>query len=119
MDVLRWFLHLPQLVRDAVYWFFWHNPGLWKQQGGTVGVTSLGMFTRGGGWGIPITNYTLSICVGGIAEKPAYVEDALMKRQFLSITVAINHDVVDGGPAARFVRRFQDIVESGELLGTA
>lgn len=116
INLLHWFLRLPQIVRDIVYWFFWHIPTLWKKQGGTVGVTSLGMFTRGGGWGIPITNYSLHLCIGGIAEKPSYVGDTLMKREFVDITIAINHDIVDGGPAARFLSTFRDLVESGSLL---
>jgi len=116
INLLPWFLRLPQLVRDLVYWFFWHVPTLWKQQGGTVGVTSLGMFTRGGGFGIPITNYPLSVCIGGIAERPAYVGETLMKRQFLDVTIALNHDTVDGGPATRFANAFRELVESGSLL---
>jgi pyruvate/2-oxoglutarate dehydrogenase complex dihydrolipoamide acyltransferase (E2) component len=114
--MLHWFLRLPQLVRDIVYWFFWHIPTLWKQQGGTVGVTSVGMFTRGGAWGIPITNYSLHVCIGGIAAKPAFVGDVVMKREFVDITICINHDVVDGGPAARFLGTFRNLVESGLLL---
>ncbi len=116
INILHWFLRLPQFVRDIVYWFFWHIPTLWKQQGGTVGVTSVGMFTRGGCWGIPITNYSLHVCIGGIAEKPGYVGDTLMKREFVDITVAIKHDIVDGGPATRFISTFRKLVETASLF---
>ena len=113
---LRWFLRLPKALRDVAYWFMRRRPLTWKRQGGTVGVTSVGMFGTGGGWGIPITNYTLTVCVGGIAVKPAYVGDVLTRREFLDVTVCFNHDIVDGGPAARFVTRFKELVESGVLL---
>ena len=39
-----------------------------------------------------------------------------MKREFLDVTVAFNHDIVDGGPAARFVTRFKRLVETAALL---
>ena len=31
----------------------------------------------------------------------------------LSLTVAFDHDVVDGAPAARFVQRLVELIESG------
>jgi len=114
--ITKLFVRLPRFVRELVYWYYGAVPRRWKQQGGTVGLTTLGMFGKGGGWGIPLTNSTLSACVGGIAEKPAYVGDVLMKREFLDVAVAFNHDIVDGGPAARFVNRFKELVETGTLL---
>ena len=86
---------------------------VWRR---TLVLTALGMLGRGGGWGIQLTNCTLSICTGGVTEKPAYVDNVLMKREFLDVTVAFNHDIVDGGPAARFVTRFRRLVETAALL---
>jgi pyruvate/2-oxoglutarate dehydrogenase complex dihydrolipoamide acyltransferase (E2) component len=110
--LMRRFLALPTFLRDCLYFFILRSPHTWKRQGGTVGVTSLGMFFAGGGWGLPITNYTLSICIGGIATRPAYVGTELRPREFLAVTLSINHDLVDGAPAARFLRRFRELVES-------
>ena len=114
--VTRLFVRLPRFVRDLVYRYYGANPRSWKRQGGTVGLTALGMLGRGGGWRIQLSNSTLSVCTGGVTEKPAYVANVLMKREFLDVTVAFNHDVVDGGPAARFVTRFKRLVESAALL---
>jgi pyruvate/2-oxoglutarate dehydrogenase complex dihydrolipoamide acyltransferase (E2) component len=113
---LKWFVRLPLLLREVVYWYMGANPRRWKQQGGTVGLTTLGMFGKGGGWGLPLSNSTLTICVGGIAERPAYVDDSLARREFVCVTVAFNHDIVDGAPAARFVNRLRELVESCALL---
>jgi pyruvate/2-oxoglutarate dehydrogenase complex dihydrolipoamide acyltransferase (E2) component len=110
-------VRLPRFVREIVYWFLTANPRWWKQQGGTVGLTTLGMFGKGGGWGIPLVwKSPLSVCVGGIAERPAFVGDAIAKREFLCVTVAFNHDIVDGAPATRFVNGFKELVETGNLL---
>jgi pyruvate/2-oxoglutarate dehydrogenase complex dihydrolipoamide acyltransferase (E2) component len=114
--VLKTFLRLPAFAREIVYWYFQANPRRWKQQGGTVGLTTLGMFGKGGGWGLPLTNSNLGVCVGGIAERPAYEGGAIARHEFLCVTVAFNHDIVDGGPAARFVTRFKELAEAGALL---
>jgi len=36
-------------------WIGRTHPWLWKKNVGTVGITAVGMFENGGGWGIPIT----------------------------------------------------------------
>jgi pyruvate/2-oxoglutarate dehydrogenase complex dihydrolipoamide acyltransferase (E2) component len=60
---------------------FWHvlgsNPHWKKQVSGTVSVTAVGMFGQGAGWGITISEYTLSVVVGGIGVRPVLVEGAV------------------------------------------
>jgi hypothetical protein len=112
----RLFLRLPRFARDVVYRYFAANPRSWKRLGGTVGLTVLGLLSRGGGWGIQQSNSTLSVCIGGIVERPAFVGDVIAKREFLNVTVQVNHDIVDGGPAARFTARFKKLVETASLL---
>jgi pyruvate/2-oxoglutarate dehydrogenase complex dihydrolipoamide acyltransferase (E2) component len=80
---------------------------------GTVGVTALGMAGRGGGWGLAPAGQSLLLIVGGIARKPAVIEERVEPRDLLDLTIAFDHDVVDGAPAARFVRRLVDLIESG------
>jgi pyruvate/2-oxoglutarate dehydrogenase complex dihydrolipoamide acyltransferase (E2) component len=97
---------------------FWRvmgkRPRLWKRVGGTVSVTSVGMFGGGAGWGIPITSYTLALTVGGIATRPGFAPGGgIEPRELLSLTVSVDHDVVDGGPAARFIQRLKELLESG------
>lgn len=88
-----------------------------KDMQGTVLLTALGMFGDGGGWGIPVTNHTLQLTLGGIAEKPAFVNDQIEKREFLSVTVSFDHDIVDGAPAARFIQRLKELMESAYGIG--
>ncbi|MFC4544054.1 2-oxo acid dehydrogenase subunit E2 [Halosolutus amylolyticus] len=103
--VRRLFFRLPQ-------WF----PRRWKRVAGTVAVSSVGMFGTGGGWGITPTNYTLQLTVGGIGQKPGVVNGDIEPREYLSITATFDHDVVDGAPATRFVRRLKELVEEPEAL---
>lgn len=68
--------------------------------GPPVGVSSLGMF--GSGWGIPISPLTVMVTVGGVGHRPAVVDDRLVERDVLPLTLSFDHTVVDGAPAARF-----------------
>ena len=104
-------MRLPGVRRRQVWrlprWF----PRRWKRLAGTVAVTSIGMFGSGGGWGVSPTNYTLQLTVGGIATRPGYVVGELEPREYLHVTVTLDHDVADGAPAARFVERLKELVE--------
>ena len=90
-----------------------HDPKIRVSAAGTVFITSVGMFGKGhSGWGIATTPHSLSLVVGSIAWKPAVVEGRIEPREILNLTVLFDHDVVDGAPATRFVRRLVDLIES-------
>ncbi len=110
---IEWFVLLPGFARRACLTFLFKNPHWIKDYYGTVLLTSIGMFGEGGGWGIPVSNHTLQITLGGIAEKPHIVDGRMETRETLSVTVTFDHDVVDGAPAARFTQRLKELVESG------
>jgi pyruvate/2-oxoglutarate dehydrogenase complex dihydrolipoamide acyltransferase (E2) component len=93
------------------------DPTIGVAQSGTVMVTAVGMFGKGhSAWGITTSPHSLSLVVGGMAWKPAVVEGRIEPREMLNLTVMFDHDVVDGAPAARFVRRLVELIESGEGL---
>jgi len=117
--LMRWFYLLPGIVRHAFYRFALRSPRQWKQYAGTVGFTSVGMFGRGSGWGLGMPNHTLAVTAGGIAEKPAVMAGRIEAREFLSLTMSFDHDIVDGAPAARFARRFTELLEQGWGLEAA
>jgi pyruvate/2-oxoglutarate dehydrogenase complex dihydrolipoamide acyltransferase (E2) component len=77
------------------------------------------MAGRGGGWGLAPAGQSLLLIVGGIARKPAVVADRVEPREIMNLTVALDHDVVDGAPAARFVQRLVDLIECGYGLEEA
>jgi hypothetical protein len=90
------------------------DPTIAVSMGGTVALTSVGMF--GGshsGWGLSPTLHPLGLVVGGIAWKPAVIEGRIEPREILNLTVTFDHDVVDGAPATRFVRRLVELIERG------
>jgi pyruvate/2-oxoglutarate dehydrogenase complex dihydrolipoamide acyltransferase (E2) component len=110
------FFSLPQFIRVAILGAFGKSPRLMKRVEGTSMVTAVGMFGQGIGWGIPLTNYTLGIALGGIGEKPGIVDGRIEIREYLSMTTSVNHDIIDGAPLARFAARFRELIESGSGL---
>jgi pyruvate/2-oxoglutarate dehydrogenase complex dihydrolipoamide acyltransferase (E2) component len=116
---------LPVALYRPFIWVFtriarW-RPLVWKVNMGTVGVTSVGMFGHGAGWGIPLAAPTaLMLTVGGVGEKPVVVDGRIVARECLSLTISVDHDIVDGAPAARFTQRLKELIESGyDLDGIA
>jgi pyruvate/2-oxoglutarate dehydrogenase complex dihydrolipoamide acyltransferase (E2) component len=107
------FVRLPGFIRRLFYGVLFRNPHWLKAYYGTVIVTAIGMFGSGAGWGIPVSNHTLQITLGGIAEKPGVVEGRIEVREYLSVTVSFDHDIVDGAPAARFTQRIKELIENG------
>ncbi len=90
------------------------DPRIRVSASGTVAVTAVGMFGKGhSGWGIATTPVSLSLVVGSMSWKPAVVEGRIEPRQILNLTVMFDHDVVDGAPATRFVKRLVELIETG------
>lgn len=113
---IEWFVRLPGFIRRMFLWSLFKNPQLVKDFYGTVLVSSVAMFGTGSGWGIPVPNHTLQLTLGGMGEKPGVVGRRVEVREYLSVTVSFDHDVVDGAPAARFMQRLKNLVESGDGL---
>lgn len=107
---------VPAFFRRLLYGVFLRSPHLMKKSIGTVQLTAVGMFGQGGGWAITEPIYTLGLALGGIAEKPGVIDGRIEIREYLSITLSFDHDIVDGGPAARFTQRLKELLESGHGL---
>jgi pyruvate/2-oxoglutarate dehydrogenase complex dihydrolipoamide acyltransferase (E2) component len=106
--------YAPTFAHEVFYWLLFKNPHWLKQTAGTVIVTSVGMFGKGAGWGFGfLPMHTLGLTVGGMAEKPGVVEGRIEIREYLCVTVSMDHDIVDGAPAARFVQRLKELIEGG------
>ena len=116
-NFIGWFVLLPAFIRRLFLGFLFKSPQMLKEMNGTVSLTAVGMFGSGAGWAIPVTNHTLQITLGGIAEKPALVNGEIENREYLSVTISLDHDIIDGAPAARFIQRLKELVESGYSLG--
>jgi pyruvate/2-oxoglutarate dehydrogenase complex dihydrolipoamide acyltransferase (E2) component len=88
-------------------------PQLHKRVVGTIGVTAVGMFGKGYGWGVPVAAASLAITLGGLASKPGVIDGHIAIRDYLCMTLSFDHRITDGGPAARFANRLKELIESG------
>jgi pyruvate/2-oxoglutarate dehydrogenase complex dihydrolipoamide acyltransferase (E2) component len=68
------------------------------------------------GMGGPIATF---IALGGISKKPGVVDGKILVREFLHVTIHIDHDIVDGGPLARFTDRLMELLETGFGLASS
>lgn len=108
---------IPRFGRLLYFRILKMNPNWFKRVAGTVVVTSVGMFGKGGGWGIgflPLHN--LGLTVGGISTKPGVHQGQIDIREFLNLTITFDHDIIDGAPAARFASILADKIENGVVL---
>jgi len=111
------FLLLPTFVRDIFYRFLARSPQRLKKQVGTTMIRSVGMVGIGSGWGMsPGSVYTTDLLVGGIAEKTIVLDGKVAMGEILNLTVNLDHDIIDGAPAARFVSSLKQRIESAHGL---
>ena len=103
--LMRFFYRLPQFLRVAAMQGILRNPERRKQMMGTVIVTSVASVVRFPGWIIPKTMHNVAVGLGSVVRKPRVVGDQVLPRDVLHLTVVLDHDVVDGAPAARFASR--------------
>ncbi|MDH5440924.1 MAG: 2-oxo acid dehydrogenase subunit E2 [Candidatus Bathyarchaeota archaeon] len=80
--------------------------------GGTFTITNLGMY--GVEAFTPIINppETAILGVGAIVDKPVVIEAEIQVRPLMNITMSFDHRVLNGAPAAKFLQRLKEILES-------
>lgn len=110
---MRWFLYFPWPFRRLFYWLVQRQPQWFREYSSPVLVTAVGMFSRGSSWGIPKPSNTLTVTLGGIAKKPGVVDGQIAVREYLHLTISVDHDVVDGAPMARFGNELMALIEQG------
>jgi len=102
----------PKFVRQLFWWRLSRDAFLVKRTMGTVMLTSVGMFGRSSAFIITPSVHTLAFGLGGISQKPRLAGQTIEARDYLSVTVSFDHDLVDGAPAARFVARVAELIET-------
>lgn len=87
-----------------------------EMRGGTFSITNFGAI--GGEYATPIINYPEAaiLGLGAIKEKPRVVDGEVVPRKVLTLSLSIDHRVIDGAEAARFTNAVIEYLESPELL---
>ncbi len=117
VEFMRYFLALPGFLRHLFYRIVIRFPHTLRAYSSPIMVTAVGMFGQGNAWGLPMAHFTTTLTLGTINKKPMVVNDQICIREVLHLTVSINHDIVDGAPATRFVNQLRLLIENAHDLG--
>lgn len=87
-----------------------------KLQDGTFTITNYG--AGGMSFGVPIIKYpeVAILGIGLITKKPVVVDDEIVIRDILPISMSYDHRVIDGGDAGRFLQRLKEYLQDPMLL---
>jgi len=87
-----------------------------EMQGGTFTITNFGAI--GGEYATPIINYpeTAILGLGAIEERPVAEDGEVVARDVLPLSLSVDHRVIDGADAARFVETLAEYIEDPMLL---
>jgi len=85
-----------------------------EPQGGTFTVTNMGVFGSYGG--LPIINQPQVgiLGLGAIQKRPAVVDDEIVIRNMVMMSVGIDHRLVDGALGGQFLERVREYLENFE-----
>jgi pyruvate dehydrogenase E2 component (dihydrolipoamide acetyltransferase) len=87
-----------------------------EYEGGTFTITNLGMF------GVEAFHAIINppecgiLAVSAVVPKPVAKDEEITIRPCLTLSLAVDHRVIDGAMAARFLARVKEFVESPSLL---
>ena len=115
MGAIRW---LPSWLRVALMRLMLRSAFRIKARAGTTLVTSVGKFAAISGFSFTFSTGPRAavFVVGGVVEKPWVYGGRIAPRSVLSLSVMVDHDLVDGAPAARFASRLKELIESAADL---
>jgi pyruvate dehydrogenase E2 component (dihydrolipoamide acetyltransferase) len=87
-----------------------------EMQGGTFTITNVGAI--GGEYSTPIVNHpeVAILALGAIKEKPRVVDGDIVPRKVMTLSLSIDHRVIDGAIAAQFTNRVEEFLQHPQRL---
>jgi len=82
----------------------------------TFTISNLGMF------GVRIFTAIINppqgaiLTVGEVYKSPAVVGDRIEPKQFMEVSISVDHRIIDGADAAKYLQRLKQVIENPELL---
>ncbi|PTX60253.1 pyruvate dehydrogenase E2 component (dihydrolipoamide acetyltransferase) [Melghirimyces profundicolus] len=107
---------LADEIRDLVTRTRERKAGVDELKGSTFSITNIGSF--GGQFFTPIINYpeVAIFGMGKMAERPVAVDGEVVIRPMMNVSLSIDHRLIDGDVAARFLNRVKELLENPKLL---
>lgn len=90
--------------------------GVEDLKGSTFTITNIGSF--GGQFFTPIINYpeVAIFGMGKMADRPMAVDGEVVIKPIMNVSLSIDHRLIDGDVAARFLNRVKELLENPKLL---
>ncbi|MFA5524961.1 MAG: dihydrolipoamide acetyltransferase family protein [Tissierellales bacterium] len=84
--------------------------------GGTFTITNFGAL--GSSYGVPVIKYpeVAILGIGKIDKKPVVLNDEIVIKSMMPISLSIDHRIIDGGDAGRFLLRLKELLSNPMLL---
>ncbi len=83
---------------------------------GKLAVTAIGMNCNKPLWFLPHGSATVLLSVGSIIKRLVKSEKGIEEKEFLCLTASFDHDLIDGAPAARFMKELIEEIESARTI---
>ncbi|MCD6481870.1 MAG: 2-oxo acid dehydrogenase subunit E2 [Thermoplasmata archaeon] len=113
----RFAIASPDFVKKILLLIASRNAFLRKRYMGTTAVSAVGMIGNFQGWLLIMGgHFTTQFGVGGIVEKPVFVDGDLEKKEYIRLIISVDHDIIDGAPLARFSSRLVELMEGSSYL---
>ncbi|NHJ84568.1 MAG: 2-oxo acid dehydrogenase subunit E2 [Asgard group archaeon] len=113
----KYFNLLPKFLRRFLMNRYLSDPFTIKKNGGLIIITSVGMFGDVPGW---ISGFggltTLNLSVASIKKYLTKINNEIVERESLHLTISFDHDLIDGAPAVRFTQEFVNLLRDAILL---
>ena len=111
----RWLFKLIKLV--TINWGF-SVAGISANNYGSFVVANIGTLGLDTGYPalFPTSNVAMVVTMGGVFKRPAVVGDKILPRRILTISVALDHRVVDASHGGKMFRYVKNILRDPEVL---
>lgn len=111
----QWLRLVPAWAARPLMWWMRRSPR-WALRLGVVGVNNIGMGTKVAGWGLSPGAGTLGVTIGGISHRLTSVDGNPAEQEVAHLTLAFDHDVINGAPAARFTERLLELMAAAQTI---
>ncbi|MFC4076356.1 dihydrolipoamide acetyltransferase family protein [Salinithrix halophila] len=107
---------LADEIREVVDRTRNRKAGVDELKGSTFTITNIGSF--GGQYFTPIINYpeVAIFGMGKMADRPVAIDGEVVIRPMMNVSLSIDHRLIDGDVAARFLNRVKELLENPKLL---
>ncbi len=109
---------LPGFARRFVWKVMLANPGFAYRKMGNAAITSVGMIGQVNGWFLHRSVHPVSFGIGSVIKKPVVINNEIIIREILNMTVLVDHDLVDGAPMVRLLKDLTKQIETGDSINS-